>query len=290
MYYCSTSLVVNCPRFPTVKLMPRLHALIVAALASLLVPTLASTSPPLATAHQSQTTSTSLKAPTPLPSNQRILQMLSSLDYLPLAFVSSSPVTASPYLTPGHYKWRWPVPPALTHLWSPSASSEIEGAAIMTFDNLHNIPPTTTPSTRFITALLSDVNAHHLAPQAYDYVYVSTSRPERTYLYVNGRLAFSTLANTGVASAPTELTSSPVYLRYTTTTMQGTYPWGGHYYDTGIPWVSYFLRGEALHGFIRPGYGYPQSLGCVEMPFAAAHTIWEHSPIGTIVTVSLERP
>ena len=43
--------------------------------------------------------------------------------------------------------------------------------------------------------------------------------------------------------------------------------------------------GEALHGYIRASYGFPQSLGCVEMPFATAGQVWPHTPIGTLVTV-----
>jgi lipoprotein-anchoring transpeptidase ErfK/SrfK len=67
--------------------------------------------------------------------------------------------------------------------------------------------------------------------------------------------------------------------------MSGTNPDGSHYRDPGIPWVSYFLGGEALHGFIRPGYGWPQSLGCVEMRFNDAKTVFPYTPIGTLVTV-----
>jgi lipoprotein-anchoring transpeptidase ErfK/SrfK len=76
-----------------------------------------------------------------------------------------------------------------------------------------------------------------------------------------------------------------VYLRYTVTTMSGTYPGGGTYSDPGIPWVSYFHGGDALHGFLRSQYGYPQSLGCVEMPFANAKHLWPYTPIGTLVSV-----
>ena len=52
--------------------------------------------------------------------------------------------------------------------------------------------------------------------------------------------------------------------------MSGTNPDGSHYSDPGIPWVSYFNGGDALHGFIRASYGFPQSLGCVEMPYSEA--------------------
>ena len=35
---------------------------------------------------------------------------------------------------------------------------------------------------------------------------------------------------------------------------------------SGIKWISYFNHGEAIHGFNRPTYGFPQSVGCVEAP------------------------
>jgi lipoprotein-anchoring transpeptidase ErfK/SrfK len=49
--------------------------------------------------------------------------------------------------------------------------------------------------------------------------------------------------------------------------------------------VSYFHGGDALHGFIRPSYGRPQSLGCVELPPAHAEVVYPYTPIGTLVTV-----
>jgi len=96
---------------------------------------------------------------------------------------------------------------------------------------------------------------------------------------------YHTLVNTGVAGAPTENGTWPVFARYTVTTMSGTNPDGSHYVDPGIPWVSYFHGGDALHGFVRPGYGYPQSDGCVEMPPANAKVVFPLTPLGTLVTV-----
>ena len=37
--------------------------------------------------------------------------------------------------------------------------------------------------------------------------------------------------------------------------MSGTNPDGSHYSDPGVPWVSYFNGGDALHGFLRASYG-----------------------------------
>jgi lipoprotein-anchoring transpeptidase ErfK/SrfK len=133
--------------------------------------------------------------------------------------------------------------------------------------------------------LTNAVVQHQTDPTSYNYVSVTKTLPETVTLYENGKKTFSTLANTGITVAPTENGTYPVYLRFTVTTMSGFLPDGTPYADTGIPWVSYFHGGDALHGFIRSSYGYPQSLGCVEMPFAEAVVLWPHTPIGTLVTV-----
>ena len=49
--------------------------------------------------------------------------------------------------------------------------------------------------------------------------------------------------------------------------------------------MSYFNGGDALHGYVRASYGFPQSDGCVEMPPANAAVVWPMTPIGTLVTV-----
>ena len=78
----------------------------------------------------------------------------------------------------------------------------------------------------------------------------------------------------------------PVYERFVSTTMTGTNPDGSKYSDPDIPWVSYFNGGDALHGFVRGSYGFPQSDGCVEMPPAHAAVVYPLTPLGTLVTVS----
>ena len=64
-----------------------------------------------------------------------------------------------------------------------------------------------------------------------------------------------------------------------------TNPDGTKYVDPGIPWVSYFNGGDALHGYVRGSYGFPQSDGCVEMPPANAEVVFPYTPLGTLVTV-----
>ena len=84
---------------------------------------------------------------------------------------------------------------------------------------------------------------------------MSTSLPEHADVWRDGQIVYTTLANTGIEAAPTEQGTWPVYARYVSTTMTGTNPDGSKYDDPGVPWVSYFHGGDALHGFIPPGYG-----------------------------------
>ena len=95
----------------------------------------------------------------------------------------------------------------------------------------------------------------------------------------------STLCNTGVAGAATALGTYPVYARYQSTTMTGTNPDGSHYSDPGVLWVAYFNGGDAVHYIPRASYGSPQSLGCIELPYAAAEQAWGYLTYGTPVTV-----
>ena len=104
-------------------------------------------------------------------------------------------------------------------------------------------------------------------------------------VWSNGAVVKTAAVNTGITVSPTDIGTWPVYLRYRTQTMRGTNPDGTKYEDPGVPFVSYFYKGEALHGFIRSSYGTPQSLGCVEMTFADAGDVWPLTPLGTLVTV-----
>ncbi len=217
----------------------------------------------------------------------RLNQLLAELNYLPLRFVPSGPfdaVSSAPQR--GSFAWRWTtVPTQLTSLWQPDVFTVITKGAIMAFESAHNLPTDGAPSSAVWNALLAAIAKGQTDKATYNYVDVSTTLPETLTLYVNMKSIYTTLVNTGISSRPTTLATNPVYLRYITTTMTGTNPNGSHYSDPGIPWVSYFSGGEALHGFIRSSYGWPQSLGCVEMPFAHAKSVFPYTPIGTLVTV-----
>jgi hypothetical protein len=96
---------------------------------------------------------------------------------------------------------------------------------------------------------------------------------------------FSSLANTGIPAAPTVDGTFPVYEKLPFQIMSGTNPDGSHYADP-VEWVSYFNGGDAVHYFSRGSYGYPQSLGCVELPYYSAKRAYPYLPYGTLVTVT----
>jgi hypothetical protein len=93
------------------------------------------------------------------------------------------------------------------------------------------------------------------------------------------------LANTGIPGRTTVPGTFPVYLRYLNTIMKGTNPNGTKYADP-VKFVSYFNGGDAVHYFLRGSYGFPQSLGCVELPYTAAQRAWPYLTYGSLVTVT----
>jgi lipoprotein-anchoring transpeptidase ErfK/SrfK len=157
--------------------------------------------------------------------------------------------------------------------------------ALMHFQSVHGLATTGAMDALTWKTVTQAALRDQRDPMSYNVVVVNQALPQKLKLYQNGKVTFVSLVNTGITAAPTENGTYPVYVRYVTTTMSGTNPNGSHYSDPGIPWVSYFHGGDALHGFIRASYGSPQSLGCVEMPFVDAQALWPHTPVGTLVTV-----
>ena len=116
---------------------------------------------------------------------------------------------------------------------------------------------------------------------------VSEASPETEHVWHSGKIVVHGPVNTGIiAAAPTALGTYAVYEHIPVGTMSGKNPDGSVYHDPGIPDISYFNGGDALHGFIRASYGFPQSLGCVEMPFSEAAAVYPYTPIGTIVNLT----
>ena len=223
-------------------------------------------------------------------STLRLQQMLAELGYLPLNFTAASPLTSptqegDPQI--GTFTWRWANQPvSLTSLWTPGTYNVITKGAVMNFESQHSLKTDGIAGPEVWGAILTAVEGGQGNALPYGYVYVSQTLPESATVYQNGAVVYKTVANTGVAGATTGVGTFPVYARYTVTTMSGTNPDGSKYVDPGIRWVSYFNGGDALHGFPRASYGFPQSDGCVEMPIANAAVVFPLTPLGTLVTVN----
>jgi len=222
-------------------------------------------------------------------------EMLTQLGYLPFTFTPSGSA-ASPgddanatlsaaYDPPaGKFTVKSGYPWQLTSQWKAGQGNELDTGAVMAFENSAGLTMDGIAGPSVWSNLLSAVAKDKQNPNGYTYVLVNQNNPETAKVWHNGKLIQSTLVNTGIAGRSTVDGTFPVYSRFQVTQMTGNNPDGTKYNDT-VYWVSYFNGGDALHYFPRGGYGYYQSLGCVEMPYDAAKYIWQYTTYGTLVTV-----
>ncbi len=229
-------------------------------------------------------------------SNVRMEQLLAQLGYLPLTW---APLTGSPapltnpnaqlsaaYDPPqGTYTWQPGYPVQLSRLWRPNEPSEIFIGAVMAFQADHGLALDGIIGPAVWHAMFAALTKGEANTHGYTYAVASQHIPEHLTVWHNGKIIFRNLANTGISVAPTAVGTNPVYLKYRFQIMRGTNPDGSQYADP-VSWVSYFHAGEAVHYFPRYSYGFPQSLGCVELPYAPAKWIWPYLTYGTLVTVT----
>ena len=221
---------------------------------------------------------------------ERLQELLAQLDYLPLSFSPSAPLSSPSLATsvqPGSFAWRWPsLPASLTSLWTEGSENVITKAAVMNFENQNGLTVDGLAGKEVWSALLADLASNKVDAISYNYAFVTKQLPENLTVYVNGAPQLANIpVNTGAPGADTTDGTYPVFEHVTSSRMVGTNPDGSHYDDPNVPWASYFNGGDALHGFVRASYGFPQSNGCVEMPIANAAQVWPLTPIGTLVTV-----
>jgi lipoprotein-anchoring transpeptidase ErfK/SrfK len=176
-------------------------------------------------------------------------------------------------------------PAQLQAAWTPGSENTMTRGALMNFEADHNLPVQGKPTPRIWAALLKAGAADQVNRHGYSYAVVSESEPETLTIYHNGAVAFHSLANTGGAGTPTPVGTFPVYEKFAFQIMSGTNPGGSHYSDP-VQWVSYFAGGSAIHAYPRGSYGWPQSLGCVELPYDSAKQAFPLLPYGTLVTVT----
>jgi len=228
-------------------------------------------------------------------STLRLEQLLANAGYLPVSWrPSGAPVARTPAAEvaaatnppAGSFSWRYPnTPQELRSMWTAGQANQITRGALMKFQDTHKLTVDGFAGQQVWKALLADTIAGKRITSGYSYVYVHRNVPQLLTLWHNGHTVLTSPGNTGVPSAPTQLGTFPVFEHIASGTMSGTNPDGSHYNDPGIKWISYFNGGDALHAFNRASFGTPQSLGCVELPLAAAAKVWPYTPIGTLVTI-----
>jgi L,D-transpeptidase catalytic domain len=227
-------------------------------------------------------------------STLRLQELLARLGYLPVNWRSASAapstraseVAAAVSAPHGTFSWRYPnTPSSLTTLWKPGSWNVVTQGAVMRFEQEHGLATDGVAGPQVWRTLIHDDLAGRRSSAGYNYVFVHETVPQSLSLWHDGRVILTSPGNTGIAQSPTAPGTWPVFEHIPVGTMSGTNPDGSHYHDPGIRWISYFHGGDALHEFPRASFGTPQSLGCVELPEAAAARIWPYTPIGTLVTI-----
>lgn len=225
----------------------------------------------------------------------RLHQLLAQEAYLPVVWnaagadVPHTPeaeIAAAVHPPEGTFAWRFPNTPAqLTRQWDAVKVTQITRGAVMMFEHEHGLTVDGFAGPKVWHALIADALAGKRHQGGYSFVYVHTSLPQLLTLWHDGHTILTSPGNTGIPATPTQPGTFPVFEHIPVGEMKGTNPDGSHYDDKGIRWISYFHGGDALHSFDRASFGTPQSLGCVELPLAAAAKVWPYTPIGTLVTI-----
>ena len=229
-------------------------------------------------------------------STLRLQEILAQLGYLPLSWTPATGAAvpdgnaaaqlAAAYTPPaGTFRWQPGYPEGLHSFWSRGTENTLDRGAIIGFESDHGLPVDGMAGPAVWGALLTAAAAGERNTHGYSYAIASKRLPETLTIWHDGRLVFSSPANTGISLAPTQTGTFPVYLKLAFQVMRGTNPDGSQYADP-VSWVSYFNGGDAVHYYPRASYGWPQSVGCVELPYTAAKDAYPYLPYGTLVTVT----
>ena len=186
----------------------------------------------------------------------------------------------------GIFRWTFDPPPGLREQWQPRVYGVVTKGAVMSFEADNGMPADGIAGPRVWKQAALDqapprAAALHLRARAR----VAARRRSRSTRSLSP--VFQAPANTGIAEAPHRARHLPRVSALTPRPRcRARTPTARHYNDPGVPSVSYFNGGDAVHGFPRPSYGSPQSLGCVELSFGDAAQAYELMTYGTLVTVA----
>ena len=236
-------------------------------------------------------------------SQTALAELLAQQGYLPMTFSPMSsgatraqstqssvdPASLTPagqaYSPPsGTFTFNPGYPSSLQSMWNPNAANVLLRGAVMAFQSEHNMTVDGNLTARFWNALFKAQQAGERNQNGYTYAVADQHDPETLTIYHDGHVVLRSPTNTGIPVSPTVNGTFPVYQRYRFQIMSGTNPGGSHYADP-VSFVSYFNGGDAVHYFPRGGYGYQQSLGCVELPYTAAERAYPYLTYGSLVTV-----
>ena len=223
----------------------------------------------------------------------RLQQVLALLGYLPLRWTpqasqtSLSPVRQLYSPVSGTFSPRYPNAPAsLQSSFQPGVDNRMTQGAMVAFERSNGMPAYTSIRPQLWPTLLNAEASGLSNTKGYSYTTVSTTLPETITIWHDGSIVLHTLVNTGLPQTPTPTGTFFVYMRYPTQTMRGTNINGSYYVDHGVKWVNYIDGSVAIHGFIRASYGFPQSLGCIELPVSQAAIAWKWLHYGSLVSIS----
>jgi peptidoglycan hydrolase-like protein with peptidoglycan-binding domain len=230
-------------------------------------------------------------------STARLDEVLAQLGYLPLSWTPSAGQTvpagndtsgqlaAAHHAPAGRFTWKSGYPIELRRFWRDGTTDGlILQGAVMAFEQQHGLKATGIAGPRVWGDLLTAVADHDANKNGYTYAIASEGNPEKLTIWHNGRQVLQADANTGMPASPTTIGTSQVYLKHRYQDMKGTNP-NGTPYSSPVYYISYFRGNLAVHWYPRPSYGFPQSLGCVELPWGVARTAWRYLSYGTLVTV-----
>lgn len=226
-------------------------------------------------------------------STVRLAQLLADLRYLPVHLASTAN-QPRPGDTAGQLRAIFQPPSArlvlgsewpsqLRDEWNHDPSVVLRGA-VMAFESQHGLAINGVATSAVWSALIAARFHRQFNTSGYNYAVGTESSPETLTIYHNGHVVLRSPANTGISGRGTAPGTFPVYERLRSQTMRGTNPDGSHYADF-VQWIAYFNGGDAVHYIPRSSYGSPQSLGCIELPYAAAEQAWGYLTYGTLVTV-----
>jgi hypothetical protein len=229
-------------------------------------------------------------------STMRLQQLMAQLGYLPMTFKATSgpaigatgaraQLAAAYHAPAGTFTWQSGWPWALRSQWKPGKANILQVGAVRAFESVHKMTMDGIAGKALWSRLFTAVAKGQKNPNGYTYALANQHYPEKLTIWHNGKVVLKTLVNTGIPGRSTVDGTFPVYLKYYFTYMDGTNPDGSKYHDP-VYYANYFNGGDAVHEFARASYGSYQSLGCVELPWAAAKKAYGYLSYGSLVTVT----